>query len=55
MMDWIMTDRYEKLKEEAQQLERWRRRTFDPTEEAENLTKKRNLLSGLKVPNSHIY
>ena len=30
MLDWMMTDGYKKLKEEAQQREQWRHRTFEP-------------------------
>ena len=37
MLDWMMTDgSYKQLKEEAQQREEWRRRTFEPADEAEH-------------------
>ena len=37
MLDWMMTDgSYRQLKEEAQQREEWRRRTFEPADEAEH-------------------
>src|SRR6218665_3719911 len=30
MLDWMMVERYRKLKEQAQQREEWRRQTFEP-------------------------
>src|SRR6218665_1159486 len=52
MLDWMILERYKKLKEEVQQCEEWRHQTFEPALKAEN-QKKNYLTTKLRIKQTH--
>jgi len=47
MLGWMMVGGYKKLKEEAQQREKWRRQTFEPAYRRQR-TRRRRILSQIR-------